>query len=217
MNPHLTTDAWGVVWGALTASRPASSDRPFPATALPRYEQRLSASWILPGRSLHTPRAARTHLIGTCRTWRVPREVTDSLALITSELTTNAVVHAHGEEITLSLMLSAHHAWVTVSDQGRPRSPIDRSTATEDAENGRGLCLVEALASHWQATTCPGGTRVWACLALPRRVPATAAHYAAPATAGDRAERPHPDDDPPHPQRPKPTTPTLRMTRCPNR
>ncbi|WP_427169007.1 ATP-binding protein (plasmid) [Streptomyces sp. C1-1] len=202
----------------LPALRTALPDTPFPTSALPRYEQHLSASWNLSGRSLHTPRAARTHVINTCRTWHVRRQAVEGLALITSELATNAVVHARAEDITVMLGLAPHHVWVSVTDRGRPRSPIIHRTAAEDAEDGRGLCLVEALATRWHATTNPSGTQVWACIALPSRS-STKEQITVPAPSDDPAHRVTPGraEDLPHGQLPQTTTPTQRMPRCPGR
>ncbi|WP_458248860.1 ATP-binding protein [Streptomyces sp. MAI_2237] len=179
---------------------------------LPRYEQQLSASWNLSGRSLHTPRAARTHVTNTCQIWHVPRQAVEGLALITSELATNAVVHAHAEEVTVMLGLASHHVWVSVTDRGRPRSPVIRRTVAADAEDGRGLCLVEALATRWHATTSTSGTHVWACIALPRRG-ATRDQVAASAPLDDPANRVAPGhaEDPPHRQLLPSTSPTQRM------
>jgi anti-sigma regulatory factor (Ser/Thr protein kinase) len=216
--PHPATDLSGVVWAMMPAQRTTLPDTPFPTSALPRYEQHLSASWKLSGRSLHTPRAARTHVTNTCRTWHVPRQAVEGLALITSELATNAVVHAHAEEITVMLALAPHHIWVSVTDRGRPRSPIIRRTVAAEAEDGRGLCLVEALATRWHATTSTRGTHVWACIALPRRGP-TRDQVAASAPSDDPANRVAPGraEDPQNGQLPQSTTPTLRMPRCPGR
>ncbi|MGW3099515.1 ATP-binding protein [Streptomyces sp. NPDC001102] len=207
-----SNDASGVVWAGLTASRIALRGTQFPISVLPRYEQHLSASWDLSGRSLHTPRTARTHVTSTCRTWHVPRQVVEGLALITSELATNAVVHAHAEEITVVLGLTPHYVWVSVTDRGRPRSPIIRRTAAEDAEDGRGLCLVEALATRWHATARGSGTHVWACIALPHRSP-TGEQATAPAPSDEPAHGVAPDraEDLLHGQFPQSTTPTLRM------
>ncbi|MFI6662271.1 ATP-binding protein [Streptomyces sp. NPDC050523] len=183
--------------------------RPSPTSALPRYEQRLAASWHLDGRSPRTPRAARAHVTSTCRTWHVPRSITDSLALIVSELTTNAVVHAHGDTITVVLLLSPHHVWLSVTDEGRSRAPVTPRTATADAEDGRGLHLVDALASHWRTSTGPSGTRVWACMALPVRPPnqVGSAH-----AATDEPQLQHPADPPNPPHHQLPGHPP-----CPNR
>ncbi|WP_203237585.1 ATP-binding protein [Streptomyces sp. CdTB01] len=208
VKPRPGNDASGVVWAGLTASRGTQ----FPISVLPRYEQHLSASWDLSGRSLHTPRTARTHVTSTCRTWHVPRQAVEGLALITSELATNAVVHAHAEEITVMLGLTPHYVWVSVTDRGRTRSPIVRRTAAEDAEDGRGLCLVEALATRWHATTSCSGTHVWACIALPHRSP-TREQATAPAPSDELAHGVAPGraEEPLHGQLPQSTSPTLRM------
>ena len=198
MTPRLTIDAPVVVWGPLSTPPEGLPHKPFPVGALLRYEQRLAASWHLDGRSPRTPRAARTHVISTCRTWHVPRHLTDSVALIASELTTNAVIHAHADTITVVLLLSARHVWLSVTDQGTRHDAVTPRTATADAEDGRGLHLVEALASHWRATSGPSGTRVWACLALPVRPPTPAESICA---AAAEPLHQHPAD-PPHHQSP---------------
>ncbi|MEU9397750.1 ATP-binding protein [Streptomyces sp. NPDC048324] len=200
------------MWAGLTASRIALRSTRSTISVLPRYEQHLSASWDLSGRSLRTPRTARTHVTSTCRIWHVPRQAIEGLALITSELATNAVVHAPAEEITVRLGLAPHHVWISVTDRGRPRSPVIRRTAAEDAEDGRGLCLVEALATRWHTTTSHSGTHVWACIALPRRSP-TGEQAAAPAPSDEPAHGVAPGraEDPRHGQLPQSTTSTLRM------
>ncbi|MGW2835602.1 ATP-binding protein [Streptomyces sp. NPDC001286] len=209
---HPATDLSEVAWKPLPALRVGLPDTEHPTSALLRYEQHLSASWNLHGRSLHTPQAARTNVTNTCRIWHVPRQAVEGLALITSELATNAVVHAHAEEIIVMLGLAPHHVWVSVTDRGRPRSPIVRRTAAADAEEGRGLCLVEALAARWHATTSSSGTHVWACIAWPRRGP-TRDQAAAPAPSDEPAHcvAPVRAEDPLHGQLPQSTTPTLRM------
>ncbi|MGW2835935.1 ATP-binding protein [Streptomyces sp. NPDC001286] len=218
MNPRPSADASGVVWAVLPALRTTLPVAPLPASALPRFEQHLSASWTLSGRSLHTPRATRRHVTGTCRTWHVPRQTTEGLALITSELATNAVVHAHAEEITVRLGLAPQYVWVSVTDHGRPRSPIVRRSPAADAEDGRGLCLVEALATRWQATTSLSGTRVWACIALPHcGTPPNLTAVASPVSdQAHPAEASGADDPLTHPVA-QTITPPPRTPRCPNR
>ncbi|MER6187693.1 ATP-binding protein [Streptomyces sp. NPDC001652] len=133
----------------------------------PRYEACRAASWLLPGRTPDIVRAARAHVTSLCHTWHLPDEVTDPLTLIVSELVTNAVIHARGARITVALMLSSRHVWVSVTDQGHPREPITPRAVGEAAEGGRGLYLVDALATRWHAATGQAGSRVWACVRLP--------------------------------------------------
>jgi anti-sigma regulatory factor (Ser/Thr protein kinase) len=82
------------------------------------------------------------------------------VALLVSELATNAVVHARSRfEITVRLALGRIR--VEVSD-GSPWLPRPRqSWATADRENGRGLHLVERLSSQWGATATTDGKVVW--------------------------------------------------------
>lgn len=154
-----------VNWQSLRAHTPHRTRRPG-ATEL-RYEACRTASWLFPGHTPETVRTARARVTSLCRTWHIPGEVTDTLTLIASELVTNAITHARGTRITVSLMLSPRHVWVSVTDQGHPRRPITLRKTGEAAQGGRGLYLVDALATRWHATTGLAGSRVWACVRLP--------------------------------------------------
>jgi anti-sigma regulatory factor (Ser/Thr protein kinase) len=76
----------------------------------------------------------------------VEASVIELAALLVSELVTNAIVHARG---TICLTVHADANWVRieVEDQGRGR-PILRP-ATEDQLEGRGLQVVDKLATDW--------------------------------------------------------------------
>ncbi|WP_155058493.1 ATP-binding protein [Streptomyces blattellae] len=94
--------------------------------------------------------------------------ITDDAELIVSELATNAL--RHGSRATedgpghfrLTVELpTTHTVRMTVSDSS-PRRPV-RRTPGNDSEHGRGLAVVAALSSRWDADTGPaGGKRVWA-------------------------------------------------------
>ncbi|MFJ9893585.1 ATP-binding protein [Streptomyces sp. NPDC091280] len=119
--------------------------------------------WTLPGRSERSPHEARKRITRTCREWHVPPEITDDLALIISELVTNAVTHAHGDTVTVALVLIGHEVWVAVVDRG-PRTPFEARHAGDDDEHGRGLFLVKALASRYEICPAGAGTAVTVCL-----------------------------------------------------
>ncbi|MFJ9752298.1 ATP-binding protein [Streptomyces chartreusis] len=196
MTAHPLPVAGAVDWTPLPALRPVPAHGTASRPPEPRYEQRLSESRTLLGRAHTTPAAAREHVDCTCRTWNVPHEVRDDLLLIVSELTTNAIVHGSGTKVVVTVLLSPAHVWVVVDEQDRaPGSPrlrglIEPRTAGDDAENGRGLPLVEALATRYQVTASGDGTRAWACLALPaRRQRAAAAADHSPTQDG--ADSPH--------------------------
>ncbi|MDH6499522.1 anti-sigma regulatory factor (Ser/Thr protein kinase) [Streptomyces sp. SAI-149] len=87
----------------------------------------------------------------------------DTVTLAVSELVTNAVRHCHGSEIGLRIVSSAEELRIEVTD-GNP-TPAQRREVDAEAENGRGLWLVAALAKEWGVSS--DGTMTWCCLALP--------------------------------------------------
>ncbi|MGW2725108.1 ATP-binding protein [Streptomyces sp. NPDC001492] len=198
------TDPREVVWRELQRDLPRGL-RPVPPYGLacpPRTPSPrpstpcLRETWQLSGRSDHTPRKARALVADTCRLWHITRGIAPDLALIVSELATNAVAHAPGEALTVALLLTPSDVWVAVIDQG-PRCPVEARQAGEDDEHGRGLALVEALASRYGAVPAGRGTAVWACLQLPpRHIPAqrgTSADDHAPTQDGTASPH-HPED-----------------------
>lgn len=80
---------------------------------------------------------------------------------VTSELVSNAIVHASAKAINLELMLlDAGMVAVVVSDSS-PHPPVKRDIP-EDAEQGRGMHVVEALSAHWGWTSQEQGKAVFA-------------------------------------------------------
>jgi anti-sigma regulatory factor (Ser/Thr protein kinase) len=69
---------------------------------------------------------------------------------VTSELVSNAVMHARAEavEVDLLLLKDGSGAVAVVVTDPCARPPVKRDPAG-DAEQGRGLLMVEALASRW--------------------------------------------------------------------
>ena len=106
--------------------------------------------------------AARRFVDETLRRWNCG-ELFDVVALLTSELVTNAILHAHSE-IELSVSLKPDVVRIDVVDNSNAM-PTPRHAADEDT-SGRGLGLVEALATAWGVDERPGGKSVW--FELPR-------------------------------------------------
>ncbi|WP_185806373.1 ATP-binding protein [Streptomyces sp. RP5T] len=123
-------------------------------------------TWQLPGHSKATPTDARHLVAQTCRLWNIPPHVIQDLTLIVSELATNALLHAPNDLVTVGMILTADDVWVFCADQG-PRRPIKTSPAHADDEHGRGLLIVDTLASRYTVNPCGRGTAVAACLTLP--------------------------------------------------
>jgi len=98
-----------------------------------------------------------------------PAAVADA-ALVTSELLSNAILHARPLPeacIRVSWILSATSVEVMVSDGGsatRPRA----SRPSLSSIGGRGLGIVEHVCSSWGVRTDERGTTVWAVLPAPR-------------------------------------------------
>ena len=82
----------------------------------------------------------------------------DTAALLTSEVVTNAVVHGDGT-VLVRARTGDGRLRVEVEDEG-DGAPVERQAA-RDAEGGRGLALVAALADDWGVERVPGGKYVW--------------------------------------------------------
>ncbi len=75
-----------------------------------------------------------------------------AVRLLVSELFTNAVKYGarHGEaRVRLSLKVADTHVRCEVADRGRGFAEGDVSMPGEDAESGRGLAFLDAIADRW--------------------------------------------------------------------
>lgn len=89
------------------------------------------------------------------------RETVDVAELMTSELATNCIRHAHTDfEVTIDLQDQIR---VEVRDTGRGR-PLPRSPTPREP-SGRGLRIVEAMSSSWGIIPSSSGKIVWFTLA----------------------------------------------------
>ncbi|MER5563733.1 SpoIIE family protein phosphatase [Streptomyces sp. NPDC002506] len=129
---------------------------------------RAAASFDPVGRSVAT---ARAFVRDTLQGWGYA-DVVDDAVVLTSELVTNAVVHA-GTQADVLCLRSDDGVRVEVADRYPERevpllgSPAD--IAGPDRENGRGLLLCAALASRWGVEYTPTRKTVWFQLDLPNR------------------------------------------------
>lgn len=90
----------------------------------------------------------------------------DDLALLTSELVTNALIHGQ-DDIVISLGADGTTVRVEVFDT-EPTQP-SRRNASATATSGRGLHLLDVLAESWGVDKHPDGKTVWfeMCLTSP--------------------------------------------------
>lgn len=118
-----------------------------------------------------TPRGARlARLLATewLRTWDLPTGLTDTAAHLVAELASNAATHGRlpGRDFCLVLHATADVLRIEVTDTRGDDLPCPQHPSAE-AESGRGLLLVEALADHWGVEPGPVPRKtVWAELDL---------------------------------------------------
>ena len=105
-----------------------------------------------------SPRRARQFVDEVLHRWQRDGAI-DRVALIASELVTNAVFHAQ-TEITVELTSEDGSVHVEVFDRGAGR-PVFLDSQP-DVPGGLGLPIVEALASSWGTRPREGGKGVWA-------------------------------------------------------
>ncbi len=130
---------------------------------------RAAASFDPLGRSVA---AARAFVRDTLQGWGFA-DIVDDAVVLTSELVTNAVVHA-GTRAEVLCLRTEDGVRVEVADRyperGLPlRHPGERPYADPDRENGRGLMLCAALATRWGVEYTATHKHVWFRLDLPDR------------------------------------------------
>ena len=130
------------------------------------------------GPSVTAPAVARRFVHDTCWRWRVHAaedpsdelaglwvdELVDRAMLVVSELVTNAVVHTHGP-LRLRVELVSERLHLAVADQSPRLLGLAARPGDPDAEGGRGLLVVDQLASSWGMQHPPeGGKVIWCVL-----------------------------------------------------
>lgn len=129
---------------------------------------RAAASFDPVGRSVAT---ARSFVRDTLQGWGFA-DIVDDAVVLTSELVTNAVVHA-GTAADVLCLRSDDGARIEVADHYPEREiPLQGaaiSMSSPDREGGRGLQLCAALASRWGVDYTPTKKLVWFQLDLPAR------------------------------------------------
>jgi len=110
---------------------------------------------------------------------------TDTATLLTSELVTNGIVHAHTD---LEVVVDATPTWVRVEVvDGNPQMPVRREY-DEFSSTGRGMEMVELLADDFGVEQLEDhGKRVWFRLGVVPGTPDPTTAAAAHAAAADAA------------------------------
>jgi anti-sigma regulatory factor (Ser/Thr protein kinase) len=102
-------------------------------------------------------RAAREFVAKTLVGWGRVNQV-EAAVLLTSELVTNAIIHAR-TRVVVTLRVVGDSVRIAVVDESTER-PYPRPQP-DQLGGGRGLMLVEALADSWGVSAEGGGKSVW--------------------------------------------------------
>jgi anti-sigma regulatory factor (Ser/Thr protein kinase) len=154
----------------------AAAVRPCRLAAMTRYVWPLVSSLELAALPTAVP-CARLHAKHLLWEWGASG-TTETIELLVSELTTNAVqaMAGHDGQPTIRLRLMSDNTRVRIEVwDGDPRPPVPKDLGADEipdpaAESGRGLLLVAALSTRWNwaATHEPAGKVVWCELDIPR-------------------------------------------------
>ncbi|MFD5747708.1 ATP-binding protein [Streptomyces sp. NPDC127033] len=122
------------------------------ATGAPAYTETLP-------RVAESARLARLLVAHALTVWEQD-ELTDEAMLVVTELVANAVDHARGDSIRVTVIrLAEHRLRVEVVDRSRVQ-PVLRAADAHDVA-GRGLALIEAVSVRWGTDLLRWGKRVW--------------------------------------------------------
>lgn len=103
---------------------------------------------------------ARRFLRSTLHGWGIDEQTTDTAVLCLSELVTNAVIHAHAGCV-VRVLLEQDTLTTTVRDSGTQDAASVEPLADPLRVHGRGLQLVDTLATRWGSELDTLGTTVW--------------------------------------------------------
>lgn len=103
-------------------------------------------------------RSARAVVRNLCGDAAIPTDAVETAVLLVTELVSNAIEHGGGTAV-LDAAVDDGRLRVSVDDDD-PTLPAV-GLAAVDAERGRGMLLVDALASRWGAARQNRGKTVW--------------------------------------------------------
>jgi anti-sigma regulatory factor (Ser/Thr protein kinase) len=106
-------------------------------------------------------RAARRFVVETLEAWG-RTDLVDDATLVTTELATNAVVHAQSD---FEVAMTQQEGVVRIAVRDASPTPPNPSASAAMAISGRGLMIVGLLASRWGHDVFYDGKQVWVELA----------------------------------------------------
>jgi anti-sigma regulatory factor (Ser/Thr protein kinase) len=118
----------------------------------------LRASFDLPPSRSSVP-TARHVLLELLRAWEVPHDLDDA-ALLVTELVSNVLDHVGGEAtLTVELEFSGDWLRIGVVDGSAVRPVVQELDNARP--RGRGLRMLQLIASRWGSDEVGDGKRVW--------------------------------------------------------
>jgi serine phosphatase RsbU (regulator of sigma subunit)/anti-sigma regulatory factor (Ser/Thr protein kinase) len=150
-----------------TAAMPGPTDDDVALLAVERAVALSRAATMHVAADPTGPSRVRQWMTTRLREWSVPEPVIGSAILCTSELTTNALLHA-GTPAQVHIDLNAERLLVSVADTGT-RGSVIRARTDAMSSRGRGLGLIEELSDSWGTDPSVRGSTVWFEMLLPRR------------------------------------------------
>ncbi len=119
------------------------------------------AGIVLPGRR-HSVAVGRHWVVDTAANHGVTGMANQIVELLSSELLANAVIHGpEGGAVGVRLSVRPDRVRVTVSDTGSDHESPVVLHRDPGALTGRGMAIVDALASRWGSDGDRAGTSVW--------------------------------------------------------
>ena len=119
------------------------------------------AGIVLPGRR-HSVAVGRHWVVDTAARHGVVGMANQIVELLSSELLANAVIHGpEGGAVGVRVAVRPDRVRVTVSDTGSGNEAPVVLSRDPGALTGRGMAIVDALASRWGADGDGAGTSVW--------------------------------------------------------
>lgn len=160
-----TEDDVALIVVSRTTEQLADPPLPDPAYAVERSAEAGAAGQVAVTREFAaepaSAAAARAFALGAVELEEPAR---GDVALVTSELATNAILHA-GTDYLVRVDATSDELRVAVFDRGggqpRPKDPAPAEV------HGRGLRLIEAVSSAWGVQYTTQGKWVWATMSLP--------------------------------------------------
>ncbi|MEV0186245.1 SpoIIE family protein phosphatase [Streptomyces sp. NPDC050625] len=146
------------------------------ALLLMRYDGRRSdeeqdvARLSVQRQDLKAVASVRHELEGLLARWKL-EPLLDDMQIVLSEAVTNGLVHAQSD---VDIRLRRHGRGIRVEVQDNsPQPPVPRVIVSDDAmnaeaESGRGLLIVDALAAAWGSTPAGWGKTIWMELEMPQ-------------------------------------------------